>query len=314
MNSRAFTQKFRIGDDRDLRLARFIGDHVGHRISGAYGHGRLHDQYGRPRDGLHQLPHDAVDGVHIDLPALIARGGADTNEDRVRVLDGRVKVGGEGKPFTADAAHELRTPLTALQLQLANLCRAKSDAGRQEHTDKLQEGMDRVANVVRQLLALARVEPDAAEHTMAPVHLSVLARDVLMGFAQEAIEKHIDLGMQRADAVQLHGSAENLRILLENLVSNALRYTPDGGRVNISVYQEQDVAVLEVQDNGIGIPEAERSRVFERFYRVLGSDAEGSGLGLSIAQNVVEQHRGTIHVQDGADNRGVTFIVRLPLV
>jgi two-component system OmpR family sensor kinase len=215
--------------------------------------------------------------------------------------------------FTADAAHELRTPLTALQLQLANLRRAKSESERATHADKLQEGMDRAANVVRQLLVMARVEPDAAEHSMTDVDLGEVICDATMRFAQEAVAKNIDLGIPRIEPVVLHGSIENLRVLIENLIGNAIRYTPAGGKVNVSLYQEEGVALLEVQDNGIGIPQEDRLRIFERFYRVQGNDTEGAGLGLSIAKDVVEQHRGTIEVGDGLNGKGTTFRLRLPV-
>lgn len=215
--------------------------------------------------------------------------------------------------FTADAAHELRTPLTALQLQLANLRRAPNESGRQEHANKLQEGIDRATNVVRQLLALARVEPNAAEHAIVPVDLGGITQDVVAHYASEAIEKNIDLVLQRIEPVMLHGSAENLRLLIENLVGNALRYTPGGGKVNVCVHRHAHNAVLEVQDTGVGVAMEERDRIFERFYRVLGNDIEGSGLGLSIAKNVVDQHHGTIEVKDGMDGKGLNFVVTLPV-
>lgn len=215
--------------------------------------------------------------------------------------------------FTADAAHELRTPLTALQLQLGNLRRTTSEPGRMEHADKLQEGIDRATNVVRQLLTLARVEPNAAEHAIVPVNLDIIAQEVVMHYAPEAIEKNIDLGLQRIEPVMLYGSAENLRLLIENLVSNALRYTLKGGKVNVSVYRHVNNAVLEVQDNGVGVPVEERERIFERFYRVLGNDIEGSGLGLSIAKNVVDQHHGVIEARDGIESKGLNFVVTLPI-
>jgi len=215
--------------------------------------------------------------------------------------------------FTADAAHELRTPLTVLQLQLDNLRRTTTETGRLKHADKLQEGIDRATNVVRQMLTLARVEPNAAEPAIVPIHLDGLVQEVVAHHAAEAVEKNIDLGVLRIEPVMLHGSAENLRLLIENLVGNALRYTQAGGKINVSVYRHVSNAVLEVQDNGVGVPEAERERIFERFYRVLGNDTEGSGLGLSIAKNVVDQHHGIIEVKDGIEGKGLNFIVTLPI-
>lgn len=217
------------------------------------------------------------------------------------------------RSFTADAAHQLRTPLTALQLQLGNLKRSKTDEEREQHGGKLQSGIDRATQLVQQLLTLARVEPNVMEATTAPVELCELARDVVRQHAEMAVQKHIDIGMPRCESVTLSGSTENLRTLLENLLGNALRYTPQGGKVNVCIYESAGDAVMEVQDNGIGIPEGEREQVFERFYRILGTEVEGTGLGLSIAQNIVRQHGGTIRVSDGIDGKGVNFTIRLPL-
>lgn len=217
------------------------------------------------------------------------------------------------RSFTADAAHQLRTPLTALQLQLGNLKRAKTDAEREHHAAKLQDGIDRSTHVVQQLLTLARVEPNAMEAQISLVDLSTLVHDVVKQHAEMAVEKNIDLGMSRSENVMIPGSIENLRILLENLLSNALRYTPTGGKVNVNVYGDAGDAVVEVQDNGIGIPVSAREHIFERFYRVLGTEVEGTGLGLSIAQNVVQQHGGVINAGNGIDGEGVGFTVKFPL-
>lgn len=216
------------------------------------------------------------------------------------------------RSFTADAAHQLRTPLTALQLQLANLKRAKTDAEREHNTAKLQDGIDRAAHVVRQLLTLARVEPNTAEAHKSSIDLSLLAHEVVKQHAEMALLKNIDLGMPRSETAIISGSTDNIRTLLENLVSNALRYTPAGGTVNVFVYQQSQQAILEVQDNGMGIPETERLPVFERFYRVLGTETEGTGLGLSIAKNIVEQHQGSIRITEGIEGKGTCFIVTLP--
>ncbi len=217
------------------------------------------------------------------------------------------------RSFTADAAHQLRTPLTALQLQLGNLKRAKSDLEREHNVAKLQDGIDRATHVVQQLLTLARVEPNAMEAQKEPIDLAQLTQEVVKQHAEMAVEKNIDLGMSRSESVVMPGSGENLRILLENLLGNALRYTPVGGKVNVNVYAEAGDAVVEVQDNGPGIPENSREQIFERFFRVLGTEVEGTGLGLSIAQNIVQQHGGIIRVESGIDGMGAGFIVTFPL-
>ncbi|MET0155900.1 MAG: ATP-binding protein [Rickettsiales bacterium] len=215
--------------------------------------------------------------------------------------------------FTADAAHQLRTPLTALQLQLANLKRAKTDLERERNASKLQDGIDRATHLVQQLLSLARVEPNAMDAPTTPVNLAAIVHDVVKQHAEMAMQKNIHVGMPQDESVIVPGNTENLCTLLENLISNALRYTPQGGKVNINLYKSAGNAVIEVQDNGIGIPAADRERIFERFYRVLGTEVEGTGLGLSIAQNIVEQHSGAIRIGEGIDGRGASFTVTLPL-
>ncbi len=216
------------------------------------------------------------------------------------------------RSFTADAAHQLRTPLTVLQLQLDNLKRAKTDEQRSHTASRLQSGIDRATHLVQQLLSLARVEPNAAEAQVASVNLLELMNELVKQHAEMAIQKDIDLGIVLGKPVTVNGSAENLYVLFENLIGNALRYTPQGGRVNVSIYADINNAIVEVNDDGIGIPEAERERIFERFSRVLGTDVEGTGLGLSIAKNIVEQHGGAISVGAGIEGRGAGFIVTFP--
>lgn len=217
------------------------------------------------------------------------------------------------RSFTADAAHQLRTPLTALQLQLANLKRARTEMEREQNAAKLQNGIDRAAQVVQQLLTLARVEPNGIDAQKSAVDLYTLLQDLLKQHAEIAIAKDIQLDMTGTNALTLHGSAENLRILFENLVSNALRYTPGRGRVHVRLSSDATHAIIEIIDNGIGIPPTDHERIFERFHRVLGTETEGTGLGLSIARSIVEQHGGTIQASNGPDDKGACFTVRLPL-
>lgn len=217
------------------------------------------------------------------------------------------------RSFTADAAHELRTPLTALQLQLDNLKRAKNDAERQYGMKTLQEGITRGTHVVQQLLKLARVEPESAEQAVSEIDLAQLANEAIRQHAELAMHKQIDLGSSLAERCIIRGNVEHLRVLLECLLINALNYTPRGGRVDVRCATADGQGVLSIADNGRGVPEAERTRIFERFYRVLGTGVEGTGLGLSIVKNIVEQHGGSISVGEGLDGKGVAFVVRLPL-
>jgi two-component system OmpR family sensor kinase len=218
------------------------------------------------------------------------------------------------KAFIADAAHELRTPLTALALQLQLAERAKDEAERAGAFATLKQGLARTTHLVEQLLTMAREEPGAAERRREPVDLGALAADVVAAHAALAQERQIDLGLAQRDAdVTIVGEPEPLRTLLANLVVNAVRYSPRGSRVDVSVLRTPDAAVLEVLDNGPGIPPEERERVFDRFYRRDQADVPGSGLGLSIVRSVAERHGARAELDGGPGGKGLRARVSFPL-
>lgn len=203
------------------------------------------------------------------------------------------------RALVADAAHELRTPLTALQLQVQLLERATSMDERTTALGELQSGLQRAIHAVQQLLTLARQEPGAAEYHFSPVSLAELIRQVVVEQTRLAEAKDIDLGVTLVDeAASVSGDAEALRILLSNLVGNALRYTPSGGRVDVSCGVEERRAFIEVADNGPGIPVEERERVFDRFYRRGSASEIGSGLGLSIVRTIADRHQAFVSLDD----------------
>jgi len=216
--------------------------------------------------------------------------------------------------FVADAAHELRTPLTALSLQVQLAERAGAGEERAVALAAVKAGLARATRVVEQLLTLARQEPEAVGRPEGKIDLSEIARLVIAELMPLAEAKAIDLGMARAEPVRVTGDREALRVLLANLVDNAVRYTPERGRVDISTFVVEGGAVIEVTDTGPGIPADERERVFDRFYRRAGGGAAGSGLGLAIVKTVVEHHRGRVALADGPGGRGLTARVTLPLV
>lgn len=187
--------------------------------------------------------------------------------------------------FVADAAHELRSPLTALSLQAERLEAADMSAQARERLGTLRNGLQRTRLLLDQLLALARAqEPDGG--LVAQVSIRHVFREVLEDLMPLAQAKRIDLGVVgKADAI-VAAQEVDLKTLIKNLVENAIRYTPEGGRVDLSVHVDRNRAMLRVDDTGPGIPENERARVFDPFYRVLGNDAEGSGLGLSIVRTI----------------------------
>jgi signal transduction histidine kinase len=213
--------------------------------------------------------------------------------------------------FAADAAHELRTPLTALALQIQLAERARGDAERVAALAKLKDGVARATRLVQQLLAMARLEPEAAQAPSAPVALDAFAQSVVGELAPLAAAKPVALAATRVEPVDVKGNEDALRLLAGNLVDNAIRYAPPGGRVEVRAFRRGADAVLEVADDGPGIPVAERARVFDRFYRVPGTDAPGSGLGLALAKQVADLHHGRIELDDGLGGRGLTARVVL---
>ena len=229
---------------------------------------------------------------------------------------------GAQRAFIADAAHELRTPLTALHLQTQLAERATSEAERMTALADLRAGLERVTHLVEQLLTLAREEPGVNEQPFAPVNLSELARHVLAEYSAIAAARHVDLGMAEsagaaADAI-VSGDAAGLRAMVSNLVDNAVRYTPRGGRVDVSIRRDGDAALLAVRDTGPGVPPSERERIFDRFYRVpdaFTTDTPGSGLGLAIVKRVVERHDAVITLGTGLpgpEGEGLGIMVRIP--
>ena len=213
--------------------------------------------------------------------------------------------------FAADAAHELRTPLTALTLQIQLVERARTDDARAAAVARLKERAKRAARLLQQLLVMARLEPEAADQPPQRVALDTLAASATDEFAPLAAERRLTLVLGRIEPVAVVGAEDALRILLSNLLDNATRYTPAGGRVEVAAWREGAAAMLQVSDNGPGIPEAEHARVFDRFYRVAGQEAEGSGLGLAIARQVVHLHDGRIELGPGLDGRGLAVRVVL---
>jgi signal transduction histidine kinase len=225
-------------------------------------------------------------------------------------------LGGQRR-FIADAAHELRTPVAALRLQL-ELLRQADESTRQQALDELAGGIARAERLTEQLLAVARIEPDGAELHVTRINLAELVRSTVTSFSIQAERAGIDLGADAPREVSVKGDLDQLSILLNNLVENALRYTPAGGVVDVIARQVEDGALLIVQDDGPGIPEHERARVFERFYRCADTpgaprNASGSGLGLAIVRSIVQRHGANVRLTEGPGNRGLQVQIALGL-
>ncbi len=204
------------------------------------------------------------------------------------------------RAFVADAAHELRSPLTALKLQAQLLQRAPDAAGRAEAMAALTAGIERAARLVEQLLALARAEPGGPAQALQPLDLSELVRGVMADCVPFALLQGSELSLQADAPVLVRGEPAALAALVRNLVDNALRYGPPAGRVELRVSPGHEGAppLLQVDDNGPGIPAAERERVFDRFYRRNPGSTAGSGLGLAIVRGVAAQHGAQITLSD----------------
>ena len=196
--------------------------------------------------------------------------------------------------FTADAAHELRTPIAAIRAQAQVAQGAGGDeAGRQHALAATLAACDRATRLVVQLLTLARLE-SSADGPGDAVDLSHVARDVLAELAPAALARGQAIELEADAAVPMRGSATLLSVLVRNLADNALRYSPDGARVIVSVGRREGRPVLTVDDSGGGLSDAQQQRLGERFFRVLGTAATGSGLGWSIVRRIAAVHRAEV--------------------
>ncbi|WP_434660959.1 sensor histidine kinase N-terminal domain-containing protein [Paraburkholderia sp. A3BS-1L] len=238
------------------------------------------------------------------------------------------------KRFIADAAHQMKTPLAGLRTQAELALRQDASAEVHRSLEQIATSSEHAARLVTQLLALARAENRMTGQIFAPVDIADVARHAVRDWVQPALAKQMDLGYEgpeseandgdergtqdRAVPVQVDGNPVMLREMLSNLIDNAIRYTPAGGRITVRVRPEPAAHVvhLEVEDTGIGIPAAERERVQERFYRILGRDGDGSGLGLAIVREIATMHGGTLTIDDNvyqAEPRLAGTLVRVTL-
>ena len=260
--------------------------------------------------------------------------------DEVRPLVGALngllgRLGGaleRERAFILDAAHELRTPLTALHLQMGALARAGNDAERTEATEKLSAGVQRAIRLVEQMLSLSRQE-SRAEPARTQVDLDAVAREVVTELVPVSDAKRIDLGIPDSQPAAVFADPDAIRTLLRNLVDNAIRYTPPGGRVDVAVRCSEPTdgqarshggvpksgaasgarAELKVVDTGPGIPPEDRLRVFDRFYRRPGTSPPGSGLGMAIVKAIADKHDATVTLDTGPAGAGLSVTVSFPV-
>jgi len=242
-------------------------------------------------------------------PGELAVVVASTNQLLGRLSDAFARE----RRFAADAAHELRTPLAALKVHLDNLAEEFGDGN--GSIDDLRASVERMSNSIEQILMLNRLSPEVLHQRMTAVELEGLARSTIVELYDhiEAKGQHIEL---QSEPVVVEGDEFALMTLLRNLVDNAGKYTPDGGRILVTVGPVGDCAVIRVEDSGPGIPADQYHRVFDRFYRVGGdrhaSRVIGCGLGLSIVDHIVRLHRGEVELDHSAVLGGLAVQVQLP--
>lgn len=219
------------------------------------------------------------------------------------------------RTFVADAAHELRSPLTALKLQLQAAQRDGSLKGEGVTLVRIEQRLNRIIRLVQQLLALARADAEPAGGALMPVPLRRLAEQAISDFSLLAEEKSIDLGLEispdadDSDVFEVLGEPHGLSVVLNNLLDNAIKHTPPGGRVDVVLRRERTGVSFEVSDTGPGIAQTELARVCDRFYRGSETQGEGSGLGLAIVTRVARRHRAEVTLRNNADGGGLTVTV-----
>jgi len=202
--------------------------------------------------------------------------------------------------FVANAAHQFRTPIAGLKTYVGLAERIIKDEKVSPIMSQLNSGCDRLTNLVNKMLSLAKVEPNFVTTNKTLLDLNEIASRATSDLVAEALEKDIDLSFKNSsDQALINGNETGLMDMVVNLVENAVHYTQKGGKVSVSVTANEAVTLL-VEDNGPGIPIEERERVFERFYRILGNEASGSGLGLSIVKEIALAHNATITLEEGS--------------
>lgn len=242
---------------------------------------------------------DEVGAFLVSLNDLLARARDDIAKQR---------------RFASNAAHQLRTPLAGLKTY-ADLAKKENDANAiHELLSQLDNGIERMTRTVQQLLSLSKAEHATMQKAFEQVDLNIVVSDAAEEIVPESIGRNIELDFQAADIpCYLLGDPVGLKELTMNLLENSIRYNRPGGHVIINV-SEAETIQLAIEDDGVGIPEGERDRVFERFYRVTGSDLDvsGSGLGLAIVTEIARAHDASIDVSEGSDGRGTRITVSFP--
>lgn len=227
----------------------------------------------------------------------------------------RLKLAFErNRRFSADAAHELRTPLAALKTQAQVALKAENEIEQKKALVKMIQGVDRSSHIVTQLLTLSRLTQEGTLNDMTLIDLHKVATEVIADIAPSALEKNIEIELAIPPKYPvILGNETTLGILIRNIVDNAIRYTPNNGSVKIQILNNNHQTILRVTDTGTGVPLELRERIFERFFRVLGTSASGSGLGLAIVTQIAELHHAEVFLNTPENGIGLQFDVAFPL-
>lgn len=270
---------------------------------------------GRALAPLSSLREEIESRSHRDLSALPEQDMPQEVRPLIRamneLLDRLSATLASQQRFIADAAHQLRTPIAGLKTQTELAMRQTPSGEAQVTLKQLRTATEQTTRLVNQLLSLARAEPAIGRVREAErLDLVALAREAASDWVPRALARHVDLGFDDPERrAYIIGDGFQLREMLNNLLDNAIRYTGPGGQVSVRVSFEGNDPVLSVEDNGPGIPEAERARVFERFYRVLGTGVDGCGLGLAIVKEIAQQHGAAVTLAPGAGGKGTVVQV-----
>lgn len=215
------------------------------------------------------------------------------------------------KRFASDAAHELKTPLAALKAQTQLALKTSDPEALKTVLQKIIFAVDRSTHVVQQLLTMCRMVPQATIQHFEDVDIIKIAKETIVDLVSKALDKNTELELEAPEEpILFQGYPMAISILIRNLVDNAIRYTPDSSKVVVSINKENDLVLLQVADNGPGIPQELRERVFERFFRILGTDESGSGLGLGIVQQIINTHHADVSLSDPETGTGLIVTIK----
>ncbi|MBK2239551.1 HAMP domain-containing histidine kinase [Francisella tularensis] len=218
------------------------------------------------------------------------------------------------KRFSGDAAHELKTPIAGVKT-LVEIALASDDIDEiKQKLERIKSSTNRYSHIIDQLLTLSRIQPNEQVTFGKNLMINKVLESFIAENAIKAIEKNIEIVFYPSQQhLYCYSNDYLLGILFKNLISNAIKYTPNGGLIEISSYQEENNIVVEIKDNGIGVPQENIERIFDRFYRETGTGEEGSGLGLAIVAEIVRLHNGKIFAQNNTNQKGLTITVKIPI-